>query len=184
MKILLSSASPRRKEILASLIDKFEVESYESNENYTGNSPEETVIEIARRKLNAVHCPKRFDWIIVCDTLVFLDGKYYGKPDSRLMAENMLKELSGKTHKVISGLIVSSENKKIEVAISTDVTFKTLSSKDIKYYLDNFVYIDKAGAYAIQDNFLVERINGSYYNVVGLPKEELEKILKEIGVIQ
>lgn len=183
MKILLSSASPRRKEILASLIDNFEVESYESDENYIGNSPEETVLEIARRKLKAVINPLRYDLIIVCDTLVYLDGKYYGKPSSRIIAENMLKELSGRTHTVISGLIVSGEKINHEVAISTDVTFKDLSTLDINYYLDTFIYMDKAGAYAIQDNFLVDRINGSYYNVVGLPKEELKKIFKELGII-
>lgn len=180
MRVLLASASPRRKEILSELIPLFEVKSFESDENYIGECPENTVIEIARRKLKAVPLSLNYDLIIACDTLVYLDGKYYGKPQSRKEAELMLAELSGKTHTVVSGIIVATEGQTYEKAVSSAVTFKNINAEDIRHYLDNYVYEDKAGAYAVQDNVLVKEIKGSYYNVVGLPKEELKNILETI----
>lgn len=177
MRVLLASASPRRKEILSQIISKFEIESYDIDENFVGEDPEDTVLQIAKRKLKAVKEKDKYQIIITCDTLVYLDDKYYGKPSSRAEALRMLRELSGKTHKVISGLVVFFEGETIERAVTSEVTFKRLSSEDINFYLDNFSFSDKAGAYAIQDEFLVEKFSGSYYNVVGLPKEELEKIM-------
>ena len=180
MRVLLASASPRRKEILSQIFSEFDIESYNIDENFVGKDPDDTVLLIAKRKLMAVPDKNRYQVIVACDTLVYLDGKYYGKPSSRDDAKRMLTELSGKTHKVISGLIVFFEGKIIERAIVSEVTFKKISEGDIKFYLDNFSFYDKAGAYAIQDDILVEKLSGSYYNVVGLPKEELEKIMLEI----
>ena len=107
MKVLLASASPRRKELLKELIQEFNVETYPTDENFLGETPEETVKEIALRKLNAVPNKERYDLIIASDTLVYREGVYYGKPKDYSDAVRMLTELEGVTHVVSSGLALS-----------------------------------------------------------------------------
>ncbi len=185
MKILLASKSPRRIEILSQLIgDRFVCKGSECEEFFIGKTPEETVLEIALRKLKGVNCPKQYDVIIACDTLVYKEGKYYGKPTSREDAKNMLRELSGKKHQVYSGLIVKIGNKIIQQSVCSDVVFRNLKDDDIDYYLDNYEYMDKAGSYGIQDNMLVtDYSDKGFYNIMGMPKEELKDILVRFGII-
>lgn len=185
MKILLASKSPRRVEILTQIIgDRFENKASVSDEHFIGETPEQTVLEIARGKLKNVVNPEEYDVIIACDTLVYFDGKYYGKPSSRDEARCMLRELSNNTHIVYSGLIVKKGDAIVEKAVASQVTFKKLSDDNIESYLDNYEYMDKAGAYGIQDNVLVEKcMEKDYYNVMGMPKEVLEVILRELGII-
>lgn len=181
MEVLLASKSPRRYELLKTLVPDFKVETYPSDENYVGLTPEETVIEIARRKLVAVPLPERYDVVISCDTLVYKDGKYYGKPVDFADAVRMLTELEGKTHVVVSGLWVWHKGTCSHVAERSYVTFKHMSEDQIKEYLDTHYCLDKAGAYAVQDGVVVSSLDGSYTNVMGLPTEALKKILDDIG---
>lgn len=183
MRILLASKSPRRYELLKTLVPDFTVETYPSDEDFIGATPEETVTEIARRKLAAVPSPERFDVVIACDTLVYKDGVYYGKPADRADAVRMLTELEGKTHVVVSGLWVLHGGIAEHVAERSYVTFKPMSLTDITEYLDTHYCLDKAGAYAVQDGVVVASLEGSYTNVMGLPTEALKKILDDIGSV-
>ncbi len=183
MKILLASKSPRRKELLKEVFNDFTVESYDANEDFLGATPQETVKEIALRKLNAVANKSRFDLIIASDTLVYKDGVYYGKPKDTDDAVRMLKELENDTHVVCSGLAIYYKGKVIVDAETTSVTFHSMSESDIKAYLDNHYCLDKAGAYAAQDGIVVKEFKGSYSNVIGLPLERLKEILEKNEII-
>ncbi len=181
MRVLLASKSPRRHELLRTLVPTFNIETYPSDEQYIGKSPEETVTEIARRKLMAVPSPERYDVVIACDTLVYKDGKYYGKPRDYADAVRMLTELEGKTHIVVSGLWVWHSGTAEHVAVRSTVTFKSMTHAEIEEYLQTHYCLDKAGAYAVQDGIVVDKIDGSYNNVMGLPTEALTQILNAIG---
>ncbi len=183
MKILLASKSPRRKELLKEVFNEFTVESYDANEDFLGATPQETVKEIALRKLNAVENKSRFDLIVASDTLVYKDGVYYGKPKDDSDAVRMLKELEGQTHVVCSGLAVYYKGKVVVDAETTEVTFHAMSEGDVKEYLKNHYCLDKAGAYAAQDGIVVKEFKGSYSNVIGLPLELLREILRKNEIV-
>ncbi len=183
MKVLLASQSPRRKELLKELIPEFNVETYPADENFLGETPQDTVREIALRKLDAVPQKNRYDLIIASDTLVYKDGVYYGKPKDRDDAVRMLCELEGKTHEVCSSLAIYCKGEIESHSVTTLVTFKKMTIQDIVDYLDSHYCYDKAGAYAVQDGVVVKEYEGSYTNIVGLPLEKLSEILKEKNVI-
>ncbi len=183
MKVLLASKSPRRKELLKEIFSEFTIETYDADENFLGVSPQETVKEIALRKLKAVVNKERFDVIIASDTLVYRAGVYYGKPKDEEDAIRMLLELEGKTHTVCSGLAVYINGKVFLDAVSTLVTFKEMSLEDAKEYFNTHYLLDKAGAYAVQDGVVVKEYSGSYSNVIGLPIERLKEILKDNNII-
>jgi septum formation protein len=122
------------------------------------------------------------DLFISCDTLVVLDERIMGKPESEQEATDMLHQLSGKTHQVISGITVASAAKKITKHCITEVTFKKLSEDEIQYYIAHYKPFDKAGGYGIQEwigLIGVTSVNGCYYNVMGLPTSLLQEIIKE-----
>lgn len=174
MRVLLASNSPRRRELLKYLTSEFDVNAFSADENFKGKTPEETVTEIALRKLYAAKpefCD--YDVVIASDTLVYMDGKYYGKPRDVSAAIGMLSELSGKTHTVYSAVAVMKNGKVSTATEATKVTFKALSEKDIREYVSTHQVLDKAGAYAVQDGVLVKGYSGSYTNIVGLPLEKL-----------
>lgn len=183
MQILLASASPRRKEILEKIIgSNFITKSFDVDENYFAKTPEETAIELAKRKLKAVQSSNLYEVIITGDTIVWNDGKYYGKPGSLVEAKQMLLELAGKTHKVVSSVLVQF-NEHIEVGTAVSfVTLKNLTVENIENYIKNHQVLDKAGSYAIQDGIVVEKYTGSYDNIVGLPSEKLIEIFKKINL--
>lgn len=183
MKVLLASQSPRRKELLKELINDFTVETYPADENFLGDTPQDTVKEIALRKLKAVPQMDRYDLIIASDTLVYKDGVYYGKPKDRADAIRMISELEGKTHQVCSSLAIYYKGSIESHSVTTDVTFYKMTMDEIVDYIDNHYCLDKAGAYAVQDGVVVEKYDGSYTNVVGLPLEKLSEILKEKNII-
>lgn len=183
MKVLLASASPRRRELLKEIIKEFEIETYSTNENFLGTTPQETVKEIALRKLQAVPSKERYDLIIASDTLVYRNGTYYGKPKDRDDAIRMLLELEGVSHVVCSGIAISYLGKIECYADTTLVTFNAMSREQIEEYLNSYNCMDKAGAYAVQDGVVVKKYEGSYTNVVGLPTEMLTEILKEKKII-
>jgi len=179
MQIILASQSPRRKELLAKIFSDFEVKPAGVNEDFIGSTPMDTVIELSRRKALAI----KGELVIGSDTVVYLDGIYYNKPNGREDAINMLEKLSGKTHQVYTGIAVKYNEKIYETYNCSSVKIKPLTTKDIEYYVDSYKPYDKAGAYGIQDDFLVDSYYGDYYNIMGLPVDCLKELLIKIGVL-
>lgn len=189
MKIVLASASERRQELLHRLVSEFSilVSSFDETSVKLEDNIEEYVKNIALGKANAIKDEVSKDSIIIsADTVVTLDDKVLGKPKDRDEAYSMVKSLSGRSHKVYSGIVVLNNlnGEIIKEALCTEVTFSDLCEDDIAKYIDSDEPYDKAGAYGIQGNgaLFVKEIKGCYYNVVGLPlnklKEMLDKILK------
>ncbi len=184
--IFLASNSPRRQELLAQLGIAFKVFTIDGiKETYPETLPKERVAEyLSGVKADAyVSLLKDNDLVITADTIVLLDGKVYGKPTDSEDAKKMLVELSGRTHKVISGVTIISKQKRLSISSTTKVKFAHLSPEDIEYYVMNFHPLDKAGAYGIQEWIgvaAVEGIEGSYYNVMGLPVHRLYQELKKL----
>ena len=189
-KIILASGSPRRKEIFQILGFDFEVKTKETKEEYPADLPKEKVSEfLAELKAKAFENEVLSDEnliVITSDTTVVIDGEILGKPLGREGAIQMLKKLSGKKHTVYSGVCIKNKRKTVTFTASTDVWFRPLSDEEIVFYVDNYKPFDKAGAYAVQEWIgaaAISRIEGSYYNVMGLPSKmvftELEKFLSD-----
>lgn len=177
--LILASASPRRKQLLEELNIPFRVKTKSVEENFPAAlNPEEVAAYLSKLKAAAF---RREDFteqtlIITADTIVTLEGKILGKPLDREDAFRILKLLSAKKHQVITGVTLRSLDKEQTFTVSTDVFFKSLSSSEIAFYVDNFKPYDKAGAYGIQEwigHAAIERIEGSYFNVMGLPTHRL-----------
>ncbi len=180
MKVLLASGSARRIEILSELVEQFDRCCPDADENYVGTTPEDTVTTIAFRKWNAVSNKSEYDIVITADTLVYHKGEYLGKPSNAADALVMLKRLNGDTHNVVTGIIVSSKEKVLKRAITSQVTFNKLSDEQLKNYIDNHYVLDKAGSYAIQDGVMVAHFTGEYTNIVGMPKLALQEMMAEV----
>lgn len=187
MEIILASQSPRRRELLERMgIRNFRVVSADIDEREEEQlPPEQLVCRLASRKAEAVaeKAPKGAV-IIAADTVVSLDGTVLGKPGDKLEAFKMLSTLSGNRHQVYTGLCVIWDGDKRTEYEVTDVTFRELGEKEIEDYIATGEPMDKAGAYGIQGYgaLLVERIEGDYYNVMGLPVCRLGTVLLELGV--
>lgn len=184
-EILLASNSPRRRELLAGLDIDYRVTALpEVDESYPDTlSGEEIPLYISQEKAAAY---RRFmkdnTLLITADTIVWLDGKVYGKPRNTADAKAMLQALSGKTHTVITGVTLTSLQKQISFAVSTEVTFTALDDDEIDYYVEKYRPLDKAGAYGVQEwiGYIgVTGLKGSYYNVMGLPIQRLYTELKK-----
>lgn len=186
MKIILASASPRRKELLAGLDIDFEVRLLPGiDESYPANLPTGKIAEyIACEKAAAYNGEIEDDEVLLtADTIVVVDDKVLGKPVDADDARRMLGMISGKTHQVITGVCLSTRKKTHSFSVETDVTFKILESDEIDYYIVNYKPFDKAGAYGIQEwiGYIgVESIKGSYFNVMGLPVQRIYKELKNV----
>lgn len=185
LPLILASSSPRRQEILSSAGVEFEVIPSEVNENFlSGESSEEHVVRLSRMKARKAAEKHKDRWVLAADTIVVIDGKILEKPRDRREAEEMLRRLSDREHRVITGycLMQASSRRSREGKVITRVTFKALSSEEICWYLNTGEPFDKAGGYAIQGKaaFMVKEINGSYTNVVGLPLTEVIEALKEL----
>jgi len=184
--VILASKSPRRKNLLNSLGLEFEVIASEIDEDIDGNiSPDEYCVRLAWTKAEYVAKSLNYEAIVVgADTIVVIDGKIINKPESENQAYDFLRLLSGKTHKVYTGIaILNSLSKKFYKDYQiTNVTFRELDDKEIYAYINSGSPMDKAGAYGIQDDFgavFVKHIEGCYYNIVGLPLELLYSSLKK-----
>ncbi|MHC1683523.1 MAG: Maf-like protein [Clostridiaceae bacterium] len=190
MKIILASASERRKELLERITKEFEIivsEFDESNVLYN-NRIEEYVEELAYKKAESVSYNCDEDSLIIgCDTIVFHKDKILGKPKDKEEAFNMLISLSGDYHFVYTGVaIINNKSKEIsKFNVSSKVLFSTLAEDEILSYIDSGEPMDKAGSYGIQGlgGVFVEEIQGCYYNIVGLPINKLHRVLKDIGAI-
>ncbi|MBQ3235640.1 MAG: septum formation protein Maf [Clostridia bacterium] len=181
MKIILASNSPRRRELLSEAGVEFTVIPSDFNEpENDGLSPEKYVEFLAYGKAKSVF-EKCGGTVIGADTVVVLNGEILGKPKGVADAKLMLNKLSAKTHEVITGYAVISENSKVCSHEKTFVTFNALSPELIDGYVASGSPLDKAGAYGIQDGVpLVDKIIGDYDNVVGLPTSKILKILTEL----
>jgi septum formation protein len=182
-KIILCSASPRRQELLKTIVPEFEISVKDTDESFPEHlAAERIALFVALQKAKAFDndiLPGQL--MITADTIVWLNDHALNKPSGRDEAIKMLKLLSGSWHEVYTGVCVfTAEKKKLFFAV-TRVLFKKLTSGEIEYYVDNYAPYDKAGAYGAQD-FIgmigVERIEGSFYNVMGLPMKELYEELK------
>jgi septum formation protein len=183
-RLILASASPRRRELLNQIGLKFEVIVSSLEEKLLDDLiPKEQAKRIALSKAEALGDLYPGDTIIAADTIVVLDNTVLGKPVDREQAREMLQSLNGRKHQVITGFAVIHGQKKIVDAEQTEVFFRRLSGAEIENYLDSGEYIDKAGAYGIQGLgcLLVERIEGCYFNVVGLPLSRLYQVIKQFG---
>lgn len=186
-EIILASASPRREQLLKQIGLGFRIIPSEAAEDKIAASlPEQYVQKCALAKALMIRQQVNpADIVIGADTVVVLDGVIYGKPNDAADAKRMLAGLAGRTHSVWSGLAVVSAQGQVTQAVETRVTLALLSSQQIERYVASGEPMDKAGAYAIQGlgAIFVERIEGCYYNVVGLPLQALTQILATLGVV-
>ena len=181
--LILASASPRRAELLAAAGFRFEVVPQELDETpRNGESPEAYVLRLACEKVRSA-CRKTGSIIVGADTVVVVEGEVLGKPRDDADAARMLKRLSGRSHEVLTGVAVGGDRVLSEVARTT-VRFLPLEADEIAWYVASGEPRDKAGAYAIQGlaSRFVERIDGSYSNVVGLPVALVYRLLRQLGV--
>ena len=178
--VLLCSASPRRRELLRKLVEDFDVTASGADEKSRYLRPHLRVMDLAKKKGESVSDDKRL--VIASDTIVYRNGKYYGKPKDRQDAVRMLKELSGGWHSVYTGVYLKKGAMVKSFYDRADVLFKNLSDEEIESYLDKFSPFDKAGAYGIQDGVVVEKYEGSFDTIMGLPTEKLGVVLEAIGV--
>lgn len=181
--IILGSQSPRRKELLAGLDIEFTTKVIPGLEETYPNTlqGEEIPIYLAEQKADAYTLEDN-DLLITADTIVWLNGHVYGKPADEAEAREMLRSLSGKTHDVITGVCVRTNKKNVSFASTTKVRFAELTDAEIEHYVNKYRPMDKAGAYGIQEwiGYIgVEHIEGSYFNVMGLPIQRLYTILKQ-----
>lgn len=184
-KILLASGSPRRRELLAMIAPDFAVApGRDVDESYPSDIPAEKVAEyLSKVKANAyIDLLADDEIIITADTVVIIDGRILGKPAGRDDAVAMLRSLSGRRHKVVTGVTVTARDRSISFDETTVVEFAPLSDDEIDAYVDTFRPYDKAGAYGIQEwigAVGIKGIQGCYYNVMGLPVHTLYHRLKE-----
>lgn len=183
-EIILASKSPRRQQLLSDLGLKFRVQPMDVPEEFpSGMGMEEIPVYLAELKANAfAPVLTERQLVITADTIVWLDGKVLGKPLDFEEAFAMLKDLSGKKHQVLTGVCLLTKQKKVSFFASTDVWFKPLSDEEITFYIENYSPYDKAGAYGIQEwiGYVgIHRIEGSFFNVMGLPIQSLYEHLKD-----
>lgn len=185
MNIVLASNSPRRRELLAGLGTEFEVRVLpDIDESYPADLPVMQIAEyIAHEKASAyLLTMKDNDLVITADTVVIIGNEVLGKPKDEEDAKRMLRLISGKTHQVVTGVCLTTTKQQRHFSVSTDVTFKNLPENEINYYITKYKPFDKAGAYGIQEwiGYVgVTSLNGSYFNVMGLPVQKLWEELKK-----
>lgn len=186
-KIVLASASPRRFELLSMLDIPFEVRKIDDcDESYPDNLTPESIPEFLSRKKSeaARRVMMSNELIITADTIVIVDGCPIGKPKDAVDAKLMLRTLSGKTHTVITGVTIVTRDKTLSFSAESKVEFADLDDREITFYINHYQPFDKAGAYGIQEwigAVAIKAIEGSFYNVMGLPIHRLYAALKEFA---
>lgn len=185
MNIVLGSASPRRSDLLRQLGFDFRILKADCSEDFDPTeTPENIVIQIAQQKADALIPELSSDEVLICaDTIVYLNGEVIGKPSDAADAILLLHKLSGNMHDVYTGVILQSKESHRRFTVKTSVYFRTLLPEEIAHYVAHFQPLDKAGSYGIQDwigLIGVEKIEGSYTNVMGLPTHELFTALRAI----
>lgn len=183
-KIILASHSPRRKELLAGLDLDFEVKVIPGiKETYPPTLPVDDIPEYIAAEKAAAYAIQGNELVITADTVVILENTVFGKPKNDAEACEMLRALSGKTHHVVTGVCLKTLTQQRLFSARTEVTFKNLSEEEIHYYVNTYHPLDKAGAYGIQEwiGYVgVTSINGSYFNVMGLPVQRIHDELSKL----
>jgi len=185
-KIILASKSPRRLQLIKQMGFEVGVRTINVEEVYPKEIPYNNIAEyLAQKKAEGFNISniKEKEILLTADTIVFIDNKPIGKPKDREEAISFLQNLSEKEHKVITGCCLKTKYKTSTFSVCTNVFFKKLSQEEIEYYIDKYQPYDKAGAYGIQEwigLIGIEKIDGCFYNVMGLPTTELFKQIKEI----
>jgi septum formation protein len=187
-QVILASQSPRRQQLLSEMGIHFTVKKLHTDEDYPDTMEVRKVARyLAEKKAEGYPFDgKENELIITADTTVVMNGEILGKPADEEEAKAMLQKLSGKMHEVITGVCVRMHETQISFDDTTKVTFRSLEPTEIDYYVQTCQPLDKAGSYAIQEwigMIGIEKIQGSYFNVVGLPTEKLYKILKSMQVL-
>ena len=187
MKIILASNSPRRKELLGGLGVDFEVRVMKGvDEAYPDTLPAKDVAEYISREKASVYDVADDELLITADTVVIVGDDILGKPKDADDAHRMLREISGRTHQVVTGVCLTTAKEQRSFSVATDVTFKQLSDEEIDFYIRNHRPYDKAGAYGIQEwiGYIgVSGLNGSYYNVMGFPVQRVyEELTGHFGM--
>lgn len=187
-KIILASNSPRRKELLAGLGIPFEIKLIPGiEEGYPADLPIHEIPQYISAEKAAAYSIAEDELLITADTVVVLGEHILGKPADAEEAKKMLRELSGKTHLVITGVCLTTCRKQRKFSVSTKVTFKNLTEEEIDFYVSRYQPFDKAGAYGIQEwiGYIgVTDLEGSYFNVMGLPVQRIyEELSSEFGVV-
>ncbi len=186
MKVILASASPRRRELLKLIGLDPEVRIPEVNEDMEAGEPIERYLErVAISKSMNVYRKQFFSSLVVsADTVVLIDGRFIGKPIDRRDASDMLRRLSGRNHEVWTGIALMHRGETCFRSARTQVIFKTLNEREIEHYLDHEEYMDKAGAYAVQGRaaIFVERIEGCFFNVMGFPLNLFYTMTGNLGI--
>jgi septum formation protein len=187
-RIVLASNSPRRRELLAGLGLQFEVRVLPHiTESFPQDLPTEQVAEFIAREKAAAYQPliQPRELVITADTIVVVSGHVLGKPADAADARRMLRLISGRQHQVITGVCLTTSGVQRSFSASTSVTFKPLSDAEISFYIDTFHPFDKAGAYGIQEwiGYVgVTRLEGSYFNVMGLPVQRIYTELQQLSL--
>lgn len=187
-RLILASNSPRRKELLAGIDVPFEVRVIDGiDESYPSDMTTKDIAEyISHKKAQAYRATLAADELVItADTIVILGQEVMGKPKDEDEARRMLRELSGQTHQVITGVTLTTTQRQMSFSVETDVTFKQLTDDEIDYYVTTYHPLDKAGAYGIQEwiGYIgVTRLEGSYFNVMGLPVQRLYTELKKLNI--
>lgn len=184
-KLILASASPRRQQLMKDAGFTFEVRLKNVEEKYPQELHLENVPEyLSKVKASAFREELKADEVLItADTVVCIHDRILGKPADRKEAISMLQELSGNRHLVVTGVSVTTRTKQLSFSSRTDVFFKHLSNEEIEFYVDTYKPFDKAGAYGIQEwiGYIgIERIEGSFYNVMGLPIQRLYETLRKL----
>lgn len=184
LKIILASASPRRKELLAGLDLNFEVKVTKGiSESYPETLRAEEVPQYISREKAAAYQVADNELLLTADTVVIVDNTILGKPHDADDARRMLRLISGRTHQVVTGVTLTTAKAQKTFGVTTDVTFRRLTDDEIDYYITHYRPFDKAGAYGIQEwiGYVgVTSIHGSYYNVMGLPVQRIYQEIMEI----
>lgn len=184
LKIILASASPRRKELLAGLDLDFEVKVIKGvSESYPKTLRAEEVPQYISREKAAAYQVAENELLLTADTVVVVDNTILGKPHDAADARRMLRLISGRTHQVVTGVTLTTAKAQKTFGVTTDVTFRQLTDDEIDYYITHYRPFDKAGAYGIQEwiGYVgVTSIHGSYYNVMGLPVQRIYQEIMEM----
>ncbi|MEJ8770435.1 Maf-like protein [Prevotella sp. HCN-7019] len=181
-KVILSSNSPRRKELFAGLGIDFEVRVISGiDESYPSDLPLKDVPQYIAKEKAAAYDIATDELVVTADTVVIVDNEILGKPVDEDEARKMLRELSGRSHEVITGVCLTTCELQRSFAVTSEVTFKKLSEEEIEYYVKNYHPLDKAGAYGIQEwiGYIgVTSLYGSYFNVMGMPVQRIYEELR------
>ena len=180
-EVLLCSASPRRRELLHKLVRSFSVTKSDAEERSRYRRPHLRAMDLARLKGRSVS-GEGYDLIVASDTIVYAKGRYFGKPKDRADAKEMLSALSGVTHSVYTGVYLRYRGEEFLFYDKADVTFRSLTDREIEKYLEEFRPFDKAGSYGVQDGVVVAKYRGSFDTIMGLPTEKLGELLEKMGV--